>query len=85
MLLGWLSSLLTINIKIKPIKYTHYHKDRSVWAKGGMLDGKMHGAWIWYRKDGSKMRSRSFGKGKQVGKWNTYDKDGNVVKVTQMK
>jgi len=71
--------------KEKPTKHIHYHKDGSVWAKGGMLGDKMHGAWVWFRKDGSKMRSGKFDNGKQVGKWTTYDKNGKIVKVTQIK
>ena len=65
-------------------KYTHYHKDGSVWAKGSVLNGKMHGAWVWFRKDGTKMRSGYFSKGKQTGKWTTYDKKERVYKVTKM-
>jgi antitoxin component YwqK of YwqJK toxin-antitoxin module len=66
-------------------KHTHYHKDGSVWAKGEVLDGKMHGYWVWFRKGGTKMRSGYFEKGKQTGTWTTYDSDGQVVKVTEMK
>jgi len=66
----------------KPKKHTHYQKDGSIWAKGSILDGKMHGQWIWFRKDGSKMRAGKFEKDKQVGRWTTYDKYGTVVKVT---
>lgn len=66
----------------QPTKYIHRHKDGSLWAKGTMLKGKMHGAWVWFRKDGSKMRSGKFDKGKQVGKWVTYDKKGKIYKVT---
>ncbi len=64
--------------------YTHRHKDGTLWAKGHMLNGKMHGAWIWFRKDGSKMRSGTLDRDMQVGKWTTYDKNGKVVKVTDM-
>ena len=63
-------------------KYTLYHKDGSLWAKGSLKDGKMHGSWQWFRKDGSKMRSGHFEKGKQSGKWVTYDKKGREYKVT---
>lgn len=63
-------------------KYTHYHKDGSIWAKGFLADDKMDGRWAWFRKDGTKMRSGSFTKGKQTGKWTTYDKNGKVYKVT---
>mgnify|MGYP001599670471 CR=1 FL=1 len=69
----------------KAEKNKHYHKDGSMYAKGSMLGGKMHGSWIWFRKDGTKMRTGSFKNGKQIRKWTTYDREGNVVKVTQMK
>ncbi len=66
-------------------KYTHYHKDGTLWAKGFMKGGKMEGYWEWFRKDGFKMRSGNFTNEKQVGEWITYDKTGRVVKVTKMK
>ncbi len=65
-------------------KYTHYHKDGSIWAKGFMTAGKMEGYWEWFRKDGSKMRSGTFKTGKRVGKWITYDKKGRIHKITKM-
>lgn len=71
--------------KVRKKKYTHYHKDGSVWAKGYIKGGKMEGYWEWFRKDGTKMRSGNFKSEKQVGEWTTYDKKGKVVKVTQMK
>jgi len=71
--------------KILPKKVTHYHKDGSLWAKGFMLEDKMHGYWEWFRKDGIIMRSGYFDKGNQIGKWTTYDKDGNSYKVTEIK
>ncbi len=70
---------------MKAKKYTHYHKDGTVWAKGQMLGKKMDGFWVWFRKKGSKMRSGYFENGKQTGKWTTYDKKGRIVKVTVMK
>ncbi len=70
--------------KVSKKKYTHYHKDGTVYARGFMAGRKMEGAWTWYRKDGSKMRTGSFKAGKQVGKWSTYDKKGKLVKVTVM-
>jgi len=70
-------------MKISAKKYTHYHKNGSVYGKGSMLGSKMHGRWTWFRKDGTKMRSGSFKNGKQIGKWVTYDKKGKIVKVTQ--
>jgi antitoxin component YwqK of YwqJK toxin-antitoxin module len=63
-------------------KYTHYHKDGTIWAVGKLLGGKMEGYWEWFRKDGTKMRSGSLQKNVQVGKWTTYDRQGKVVKVT---
>ncbi len=72
-------------------KHIVYHKDGSIWAKGGMKDGKCEGHWEWFRKparaggDGTKMRSGSFKDGKQTGKWTTYDKKGKVYKVANFK
>ncbi len=85
-------NLKKAKVSTKLTKHIHKHKDGSVWAKGGLLGGKMHGYWVWFRKparpggrDGSKMRSGYFEKGKPTGKWTTYDKNGRVVKVTIMK
>lgn len=71
----------------KPIKkkYTHYHKNGSLWAKGYMVSEKMHGHWEWFRRDGTKMRSGNFKAGVQTGEWVTYNKKGEIVKVTKMK
>ena len=66
-------------------KYTHYHKDGSVWARGQFAKGKMNGFWVWFRKDGTKLRSGSFENGRQAGKWTTYDRKGKVYKVTVVK
>jgi len=71
--------------KLTGKRYTHHHKDGSIWAKGYTLNGKMNGSWVWFRKDGTKMRSGAFKFGKQTGKWTTYDKKGKIVKVTVMK
>ena len=65
--------------------FIHYHKDGSIWAKGKMLNGEMHGYWEWYRKDGVIMRSGNFDKGKQIGEWITYDKNGKKYKIAKMK
>ncbi len=71
-------------------KYTYYHKDGSIWAKGFMAGGKMTGYWEWFRKPtrpgggvGTRMRSGYFKAGKQTGKWTTYDKNGRVLAVVQ--
>jgi uncharacterized protein YdhG (YjbR/CyaY superfamily) len=69
--------------KAKP--FVKYHNDGTLWAKGQMLNGKMHGYWKWFRKDGVIMRSGYFNLGKQTGEWTTYDKEGQVYKVTRMK
>jgi antitoxin component YwqK of YwqJK toxin-antitoxin module len=63
-------------------KYSHYHKDGSLWALGFMNGDMMDGYWEWFRKDGTKMRSGYFKLGKQIGEWTTYDKLGQTVKVT---
>lgn len=63
-------------------KYTHRHKDGSIWAKGKFLNGKKDGYWEWFRKDGTKMRSGYFKNDKQVGDWTTFRKNGKIVKVT---
>lgn len=71
--------------RAKTVPHVHYHKDGTVWAKGQMRDGEMHGYWEWFRKDGVIMRSGHFEGGAQTGEWTTYDKAGRVHKVTQMK
>ena len=70
---------------MKSKKYTCYHKDGTIWAKGEMLGKKMHGFWVWFRKDGSKMRSGYFKNGKQIGEWITYGRRGKIIKKTMMK
>jgi|tagenome__1003787_1003787.scaffolds.fasta_scaffold20322753_2 hypothetical protein len=64
--------------------HTNYHKDGSTYAKGQLLDGKMHGYWEFFRKDGTIMRSGSFDREQQIGTWTTYDIRGNVYKVMEM-
>ncbi len=62
-----------------------YHQDGSLWAKGQLKAGKMHGYWEWFRKDGTKMRSGNFERNVQCGEWTTYDAKGKVYKVTLIK
>ena len=50
--------------------------------RGQNLDGKMHGAWKFFRRDGSLMRSGSFDRGRQIGVWRTYKRSGDVAKET---
>ena len=71
--------------KTKPALHEHFHKDGSLWARGQMLGGKMHGYWQFFRKDGVIMRSGRFDKGTQTGEWTTYNRAGKVHKVTRMK
>lgn len=52
-------------------------------SKGGVRDGRFHGAWSWYRKDGSPMRTGRFDSGAQVGVWRTFDRSGKLVKETK--
>ncbi len=71
---------------IKLIPSIGYHKDGSIWNKGQMLDGEMHGYWQFYRKGGGAiMRSGSFDHGVQTGEWVTYDSSGKVFKITVLK
>ena len=65
--------------------HTIYHKDGSIYAKGQLLDGKMHGYWEFFRKNGTIMRSGSFDRDEQIGTWTTYDASGKPYKVTEMK
>ena len=37
-----------------------YHHDGTIWATGGMDDGKPDGYSEWFRKDGTRMRSGYF-------------------------
>jgi antitoxin component YwqK of YwqJK toxin-antitoxin module len=66
-------------------QHVEYHKDGSIWAKGGMDNGVCEGYWEWFRKDGTKLRSGYFENGKQTGEWTTYDKNGKVFKITKIK
>ena len=63
-------------------KHIQHHNDGSIWGKGTMKDGRMHGYWEWFRKDGTKMRSGYFDRGKRLGEWITYDKKGARYKTT---
>ena len=76
---------MTAKKNIAPQAHIEYHKDGSIRAKGGMLNGVPTGYWEWFRKDGTKMRSGTFLDGEQVGEWITYDRQGNVFKVTNIK
>jgi len=69
------------NIDTAP--FEKFHRDGSVWARGHMVNGAMHGHWEYFRKDGSLMRSGTFDRDGQVGEWIAYDKAGDPAKVTQ--
>ena len=64
----------------KPIPATDHYDNGNVRFRGTNLEGKMHGAWKFFRRDGSLLRSGSFDRGAQVGIWRTYDRNGRVVK-----
>lgn len=68
--------------KVDEKTYEHYHQDGTLWAKGKVANGKMEGAWTWFRKDGSLMREGTFKNGAQTGKWSTFDRKGKLMKVT---
>jgi uncharacterized protein YdhG (YjbR/CyaY superfamily) len=50
--------------------------------RGRMKDGRMHGAWEFFRRDGSPLRSGRFDRGDQVGLWTTFDRAGAPHRVT---
>lgn len=50
--------------------------------RGRVKDGRMHGAWDFFRRDGSLLRSGRFAHGEQVGPWTTYGRDGRPHRVT---
>lgn len=51
-------------------------------CRGRMKDGRMHGAWEFFRRDGSSLRSGRFDRGDQVGLWTTFDRAGAPHRVT---
>ena len=51
-------------------------------CRGRMKDGRMHGAWEFFRRDGSPLRSGRFNRGDQVGLWTTFDRAGAPHRVT---
>ena len=59
-----------------------YYANGNVKVSGFHLEGKMHGAWEFFRMDGSVMRSGEFDRGTQLGSWRTYDQAGRIVKET---
>jgi antitoxin component YwqK of YwqJK toxin-antitoxin module len=66
----------------KPTRTIGHYDNGKVRFRGANLDGKMHGAWRFFRRDGSIMRSGSFERGAQVGIWRTYDRSGKLTKET---
>jgi hypothetical protein len=51
-------------------------------CRGRTKDGRMHGAWEFFRRDGSPLRSGRFDRGDQVGLWTTFDRAGAPHRVT---
>ena len=68
--------------KSKPTPTTDRYDNGKVRFRGANLDGKMHGAWKFFRRDGTLMRSGSFDRGREVGVWRTYDRTGRTLKET---
>ena len=66
----------------KPTSARELYDNGKVRLRGANLEGKMHGAWKFFRRDGTLMRSGSFDRGTQIGIWKTYDRTGKVVKET---
>jgi len=69
--------------KKKPVPVVDRYDNGKIRYRGQSVDGKMHGAWRFFRRDGSLMRSGSFDRGRQVGVWRTYDRAGAVLKETR--
>ncbi len=65
-----------------PTDSTEHYDNGKVKLAGSILDGAMHGDWVWYRRDGSLMRTGAFDRGRQVGPWRTFDRTGRLVKET---
>lgn len=53
-------------------KRVEFFDDGRVKAEGSMKDGRLHGAWRWYRKDGTLLRTGSFRLGEKTGVWETH-------------
>jgi antitoxin component YwqK of YwqJK toxin-antitoxin module len=66
----------------KPVPDAAYYDDGRVRYRGFQVEGRMDGAWEFFRKDGSVMRRGEFDRGRQVGIWRTFDRAGRVVKET---
>jgi antitoxin component YwqK of YwqJK toxin-antitoxin module len=67
----------------EPVPAIDHYDNGEVPLRGANLDGKMHGAWEFFRRDGSQMRSGLFERGKQIGVWRTFDRAGNVIKQSK--
>jgi len=68
----------------EPIEDAVHYADGRIKHSGFRLQGRMHGAWSWYRADGSLMRTGTFDRGRQVGTWRTLDRQGKAVKETEI-
>lgn len=67
---------------MKPVRTVERYDNGKLRFEGANLNGKMHGAWKFYRRDGSVMRTGKFENGKQIGIWRTFDARGKIVKET---
>jgi antitoxin component YwqK of YwqJK toxin-antitoxin module len=69
---------------VKAVPAIDHYDNGKIRFRGSNLDGKMHGAWEFFRKDGSLLRAGEFDRGKKVGVWRTFDRHGGVVKETKL-
>jgi len=60
-----------------------FYENGRLKAQGRYKNGRMHGAWQFFRKDGVKLRSGNFKDGNRTGKWITYDTKGRPYKTTE--
>ncbi len=57
---------------------TYFFKDGSVKARGGFIDGKMEGAWVFNRAGGALWQEGAFKNGEKNGRWVRYHQDGAI-------
>ena len=71
-------------MSVERVERVDRHRDGSVRARGGEVDGELDGPWEWFRADGTRLRSGSFRGGVRVGVWTTYDRAGDPHTVTDL-
>ncbi len=70
--------MVDLNDEPQAVPSVDYYDTGAVRNRGLLLDGQMHGEWVFLRKDGSVMRSGAFDRGRQVGVWRTFDRTGQT-------